>query len=393
MKARILLASILTISLLAACGRVSLLPSATPPPSLPTATTLLPTSTSTPHLPPSVLHIWLPPRFNPAHNPLLQARLDAFSQVHSGLQIDVRIKEETGPASAFESLTLAYAAAPAALPDLVALSRTDLVQAAQSSVIQPIDGLTAALEIPGWSQSARALSHVQNVSYGFPFALDALVLGSSGRDSVQSWMDVTGAGPLAFNVNDAHLLLALYLAAGGTLVNDQGKPALDKATLTRALALFEQKTILMPVESDDLAWQSLQRQGGGFAVGWATGLLARKQAGVQVEALPGFEDTPATLVTGWAWAVASLDVSRQRLAVELADWLTADDFIHSWDDSIGFLPPRSDPRWDAVLQNARVMPSDDVLTAILPVLQQAQADVLRGVTADTAAQTAVGQLK
>jgi ABC-type glycerol-3-phosphate transport system substrate-binding protein len=379
------------LGLLAACAGVDLTPGATPLAAAPTSTTMFPTLTPTAHTGPMVLRVWVPQRFDPASDKLLQARLDSFLESHPGLKIDVRVKEETGAASLLESLLLTSSAAPAALPDLVALPREDLESAAAAGVIQPVDGLSVALDKPGWALSARALSHVQNTAYGLPFALDALVLASSAPAPVTNWVDVVLVGPLAFNVQDARFPLALYLAAGGTLTDDQGKPALDETKLTRVLALFAQKTVV-PLDSDEAVWQSFG-QAGGFAVGWATGLARRDQPGVRIEALPGFEDSSATLVTGWVWAVASLDVEHQNLAVELAEWLTADEFVGAWDESTGFLSPRSDPRWDAVLALARVMPPSDLLTVIGPVLNEAVASVLAGVPPETAARTAMEELK
>jgi ABC-type glycerol-3-phosphate transport system substrate-binding protein len=388
---RLLLASLLTLGLLAACAGVDLTPAATPLPAVPTATALFPTLTPTVHVSPIVLRVWVPSRFDPQKDTLLQARLDSFLESHPGLKIDVRVKEETGAASLLESLLVTSSAAPSALPDLVALPREDLESAAAAGVIQPVDGLKIALDKPGWALSARALGHVQNTAYGLPFALDALVLASSVPEPVTNWVDVVLEGPLAFNVHDASFPLALYLAAGGTLIDDQGKPALDETILARVLALFAQETVV-PLESDEAVWQSFG-QAGGFAVGWATDLTRRDQPGARIEALPGFEDSSATLVTGWVWAVASLDADRQKLAVELAEWLTAEEFVGAWDESSGYLSPRSDARWEAVLASGRVMPSSDLLIVIGPALEEAVASVLAGVSPELAARTAVEALK
>lgn len=391
MNLRLLLVSLLTLGLLAACAGVDLTPGATPLPAVPTATALFPTLTPTAHTSPMVLRVWVPSRFDPQKDALLQARLDSFLESHPGLKIDVRVKEETGTASLLESLLLTSTAAPAALPDLVALPRADLESAAAAGVIQPVDGVKIALDKPGWALSARALGHVQNTAYGLPFAMDALVLASSAPEPVTSWVEIAQTGPLAFNVLDARFPLALYLAAGGTLTDDQGKPALDETILARVLALFAQETV-MPLESDEAVWQSFG-QAGGFAVGWANGLARRDQPGVTIEALPGFEDSSATLVTGWVWAVASRDADRQNLAVELGEWLTAEEFVGVWDQSTGFLSPRSDPRWEAVLALGRVMPASDLLAVIGPVLNDAVASVLAGVPPETAARTVVEALK
>jgi hypothetical protein len=112
-----------------------------------------------------------------------------------------------------------------------------------------------------------------------------------------------------------------------------------------------------------------------------------------VEALPGFDDSPGTLVTGWAWSVASLDVERQTMAVELAQWLTADEFLGPWNTSTGWLLPHTGTEWDAVLSSARLVPSSDAMTVIDALLVQSVAEVIGGVTPEAAAHAAVESLK
>jgi ABC-type glycerol-3-phosphate transport system substrate-binding protein len=100
MSARTLLASLLTLSLLAACGRVPLTATPSPLPE-PTATSTSPAPT--PYAAPLVLRVWVTPRFDPASDSLLQARLDAFAAAHAELKIEVRVKDE---ASLLESLPI-----------------------------------------------------------------------------------------------------------------------------------------------------------------------------------------------------------------------------------------------------------------------------------------------
>ena len=107
--------------------------SATPLPA-PTASATAPAPTQNAGL--GDLRIWVTPRFDPANDPLLQARLDAFAAEHAGISIEVRVKEE---ASLIESLRLTALAAPGASPDLVAFSRADLESAAAAG-IDPADG-------------------------------------------------------------------------------------------------------------------------------------------------------------------------------------------------------------------------------------------------------------
>ena len=383
MSLRLLLASLLTLGLLAACGRVPAPATSSPLPE-PTVTPTSPAPTQ--HVAPIVLRVWVTSRFDPASDSRLQARLDAFAADHAGLKIEVRVKDES---SLLESLRLTAFAAPAASPDLVALPRADLEAAAAQGLIQPLDA--SLLGDAGWHPLARSLGHVNDAVYGLPFALDALALASSAETPLTTWQEVSDAGALAFNANDAFFPLALYLSAGGELTDAQGDLTLDEAVLVRVLALFAQEQA-SPLESDEEVRLSLG-QGGGSAVGWASGLSSGGPPEVKLEALPGLESPPATLVTFWGWSVASAEVERQQLALELAEWLTAEEFLGEWTPSLGFLPPREDARWKPLLDPARPVPPAEWVNLIAPILREAVASVLAGVPPEVAAQAAVIRLK
>jgi hypothetical protein len=96
-----------------------------------------------------------------------------------------------------------------------------------------------------------------------------------------------------------------------------------------------------------------------------------------------------------AGAAAGADVERQQLAVELAEWLTEEEFLGEWVESVGFLSPRpaQRARWDSLLGSARAVPPVELMEAVAPVLQDAVASVLAGVSPEVAARAAVERLK
>lgn len=384
MFARNLFVFLLSFGLLAACGQVPFSVAVSSPLPEPTVTATLPAPT--PYAMPLVLRVWVPPRFDPATNPLLQARLDAFIADHVGLKIEVRARDE---ASLLETLDLTFIAAPAVLPDLIALPGVDLESAATLGLIQPLDA--DIFDDTTWHPSARALGLVNDMVYGLPFALDVLVLASPVQEPNITWQDVLEDGPLAYNANDAYFPLSLYLSAGGTLNDGQDSPNLDEAVLARVLSLFAQGGML-PLESDESVRSSLD-QGNGAAIGWASNFAGNQGGDVHLGAIPGLEDGHVTLVTSWSWSIASHDVERQKLARELAIWLTDGGFLRAWGDATGFLPPTMDTRWEPLLASSRPLPSAELLAVILPVLRDAVASVLDGVPPDAAAHSAVEHLK
>lgn len=381
MSLRSLLASFLTLGLLAACGRVFPAATSSPLPAVAATETPVP-FTPTPRAAPIVLRVWVPPRFDPAFDAQFQARLDAFVDARPGLKIDVRVKEES---ALLESMRLTALAAPGASPDLVLFSRAELEAAAARGLVVPLEA--SALEDDGWYEAARALGRVRDEVYGLPFALDALVLVSPATQPVTSWQEVADAGPLLFNLNEARFPLALYLSAGGGLTDAQGEIVLDEAVLTRVLALFAQGEVIAVDEENPVPAQ------GGFVVGWASGYLLGEQASVRLDALPGLGDSSATLVDGWIWSLASTDVEKQTLALELAVWLTADEFLAGWIPSVGYLPPHTSARWDGLLQTARLVPPAQQMDVVLPNLNEALVSVLGGVSPEAAAHAAVERLK
>ena len=129
---------------------------------------------------PKTLRIWLPPQFDPdtetEASALLKARLEEFQKRRPDLILEIRIKAIEGEASLLNALIATHQAAPSAMPDLVALSRPDLESAVNEGILHPLDGLTMLLDDPDWFPYARPLSHIQNSTYGLPFAANLLGL-------------------------------------------------------------------------------------------------------------------------------------------------------------------------------------------------------------------------
>ena len=86
----------------------------------------------------------------------------------------MRVKAASGPGGLIESLSAASAAAPAVLPALVALSRSDLETAALKGLVFSLDGLTRIVDDTDWYAYARQLALIQGSAFGLPFAGDAI---------------------------------------------------------------------------------------------------------------------------------------------------------------------------------------------------------------------------
>ena len=414
----------ISLFLLAGCANITSLLS-TPEPATQPASTLTATATSTPSPTPTVtpggprvLRIWVPPQFDPAGETpagtLLQKRLDEFMARRPGLQIEVRVKAESGPASLLNSLTATQAAAPSIMPDLVALSRADMEAATAGGLLHPLDGLSTLPDDPDWYPYARQMSHIQNTTFGLPFAGDALALIGYRSPLPSAWTELPEETLFIFPAASKQALFSfsLYLSAGGTLQDGQGRPALDEATMADVLSLYvpatENRFIPASVttyEDDDQAWSAFREQRGNLVVSWTSRYLQEGSASLALAPLPGLDTGSYGLATGWSWALAGSNSDIQPLAVELAEFLSDSQFLAAWTQAAGYLPtrPTALSSWsDAnvqitltqVAESAHLLPGQDLLATLGPLFSEATLSVLNEEQLPlAAAQAAIEQLK
>jgi multiple sugar transport system substrate-binding protein len=356
----------------------------------------------------SVLRIWVPPAFDtldgsPAAN-ILNARLEQFMVENPDIKLEVRVKDLDGEGGMLESLVAASVAAPLALPDLVLLPRPLLESGTLKGLLYPYDNLTKIMDDKNWYDYARQMAHVQSGIYGIPFAGDALALVYHPSLIETPPPDLPSALSLGnvmlFPATDPQALFTLntYLAEGGALQDNQGRPILDEATLTRVLE-FDQngsQSGLMPYwitqySTDQQVWEAFLSNPYPMAVTWVSSYLDPQLTGTGDLALapvPVLTGNDYALATGWSWALAGQDPDRRTHAVKLAEYLVDKDFLAQWTSAAGYLPPRVDALqgWQDASQrqvlhpisiSARLMPSTDLISIIGPVLEQAVVAVIK----------------
>lgn len=381
-----------------------LLESFTPPTPVPTRTARmtptpspLPTATASAEPETPSLQIWLPEQFNlSAENPvaeLLTERLREFESQHSRLKIEVRIKKAETEGDILNALSITSAAAPSVLPDLVLLSRADLEMAALLGLLHPIDGLSTALDDPNWYSYAQQLARIQNTGYGLPVLGDTLVLIYYPElGQIVTWEDILASeGDFVFPAANPQALvgLSLYASAGGEILDSQGLPMLDQETLVRVLTLVEEgvsNEIFPPslanVTNESQVLQIYRTGSANKGIVWY--LSYRPAEDGAITPLPGLGEIPFSYATGWVWALAGSEPENQQLAVQLAEFLVAEDFIAEWTRATGYLPTRpsvveeGDRTLTAILESAQPLPSRDVLAVLGPLMQEALTRVLDG---------------
>lgn len=361
---------------------------------------------------PEILRIWLPPQFNPnSNNPaaaLLKGRLNNFEADHPGLQIEVRVKSESGDADLLNSLAVTSMAAPGALPDLIALPRHSLESAAQKGLIKPLD-VSEETQNPEWYPYAQQLSEIDGTRYGLPFAGDALVMiYRPDLVWIKSWDDILlSDSQLVFAGADpsAQVALSLYASAGGVLTDAQGKPALDQDILIKVLELFlkGRGVTLFPdaaknISTDDQVLQEYRNNRADIGILHFSRFRA-SQDGLYQPLMGLGEDPHFTFSNGWMWALTGQTPEKQQLAMDLAEYLTEDEFLSPWITDAGYLPTRRitnseqvDETVQDVIQAAQPTPSADVVAVLGPLLQEAVIRVLNGEQPEAVARSVIEKL-
>ncbi len=401
-------------------------PTSAPNPGTPAAETeIAPTATSTPQPSatpgPQVLTLWVPPQMDPSSGSqsaqLLEARLQEFAQANPDVIVRLRVKALSGPGGLLESLTAATSAAPDAVPSLVALPRTDLETAALKGLIYPLDGLSDAIDDPDWYAYAKQSAQVENSVFGLPFGGDALVLMYRPEKvgiTPSDWASVLSLGrPVIFPAADTQSLvtMALYQSAGGAIQTEKRHPTLEAAPLTQVLQLYANGAQagcfpywLAQYASEKDTWQAYREQRANFMVTWASQYLTELPANSSAIPMPWLGEAPYTFASGWLWSVSDIDPVRRETSIRLAEFLTSSDFLAKWSPVSSTLPvrPSSLNAWpdqsqaaliESIVKPAQVLPSNDLIASLGPVLQDATLQIIKSqVDPAQAAEAAVERL-
>jgi ABC-type glycerol-3-phosphate transport system substrate-binding protein len=370
------------------------------------------TATAIPETEPPILRVWVPAQFDPsagtAAADLLNRRLEQFEAENPGLQIEVRVKAEEGEQDLLNSLSITNDAAPASMPDLVALSRSDLEAAVSRGLLHPIDGLSTVLLDSDWHEYARGLGKIGETGYGLPFAGQTLVLVyRPGFRAIDKWNDLLeNQAPVVFAADDPQGMigLSLYASAGGEIMDAQGLPTLDPEVLTRLLDMIQEglsRNVFLSsmgnISADSQTLQVYRSGEADRAIIWTLN-YSPSLDGLLLP-LPGLNETPYSFATGWVWALAGSNPEQQQLAVKLAEHLVADDYIAQWTRQTDYLPTRpsslgeGDETIAAVLESAEPIPPNNVVMVLGPLMQEALTRVLKGEPADVVAGSVVEKLR
>jgi len=346
----------------------------------------------------------------------------SFMERYPNVTVVVKLKNETGKGSVLDYLRTASQVAPSVLPDMVVLDLTDLAVAARIGVVFPLDELVAPGLINDLLPGARAAGNVDGKLMGMPFEVDVEhIVFNADQLTVPptTWEDVLSAGvPYRFPakgrnglINDCFLIQ--YLAAGGRLVDEEGRPMLDEPVLAAVLDYYVRGVragvfpldVVEATSADDLwSWYASQRE-GIVHVRARRYLQERFQLrGTRFATIPTRDGQPLTLVRGRALAITARDPAQQAIAARMIEWLLQPDNVVVWNQLTFSVPTRyatfnrweGDPYLDFLRQQVEValpVPVFPQYDQVGRVLQQAVFEVLSGdATPAEAAATAVSAI-
>jgi multiple sugar transport system substrate-binding protein len=329
-----------------------------------------PTPEATP-VPQRTLIVWLPPEIGgrtQSATAVLAEQIRVFSGGYPDLQVVVEQKNVSGPGGMLSYLRTGRSVAPIIMPDLIVLPGDRLQAAFAEELIYPLGTGANSEMMDALYPAARSVARPQDVTLGYPFALtnlphlayDTDVITATFPISITQMLDLPdttllypGSGP-----DGVTIWLQLYLAHGGQLVDEDGRPTLQAEPLRLTLEILEQarQESFITSQSSNVsnlaeAWQ-LFATGNATIVQTSAGQFLQEQVtgpDYGVAPVPGLTGPLTPLVGSWAWAISTSDPARRGLAIELVAFLAQPENLGAWSKAAHILPARSDALllWDA----------------------------------------------
>jgi len=376
----------------------------------PTTTPITPTFPTVP--PVTTLTLWTAEPFSPAQGDasgqILGQQIEAFAAAHPDVVVEYVLKKPYGKGGILNFLLTTSEAVPTAMPDLVAIDTIELKEAAQAGLLQPLDELISAELQEDLFPFAQQAGRFEGQLVGLQFETDIehLIYNTNKLEKPPlTWTEVLTdkvsyvfpAGGREGLVNDAFIIQ--YLALGGQLVDETGRPALNAELVTQVLQFYRDgykmgvipPSVLEFKTLDDCWPVYLSAEVAMSHVSSGRYLADRKLLMyTRFASIPTRDGKVTTLSQGWAWAIVTSDPARQALAVQLIEWLMEPENSVQWNLAAGHLPTRRAafevlgtedsyyPFLSRQLEGARPRLAGVVYSEVSRVLQQGVEKVMTG---------------
>jgi ABC-type glycerol-3-phosphate transport system substrate-binding protein len=358
------------------------------------------------------LTVWGPEQFAPgeadAGRQVLQAQYQAVDSEDADLAVEYMLKLPYGEGGLLDFLLSASYAAPNALPDVAIVDAFELGPLVRAGLAQPLQELIPeelredlfpfaqeACTFDGDLIGLQFEADIEHLIY-YTKTLEAppVIWADLFTDSISY---IFPAGGQARLVNDSFLIQ--YLAKGGQLVDEEGRPAVESTALQRVLRLYNEGSKEGIIPSRVLQLSGLEECWGAYSEGnvtvshissWRYLSSRAHLRDTTFAALPTENGNVATMSRGWAFVIITPDPRRQQAAVRLIETLMAPHNLAEWSQATNHLPTRPSALrltgWPedyaaflaTQLENAYFRPSAPEFDRIAQVLQGAVEDVLRG---------------
>jgi ABC-type glycerol-3-phosphate transport system substrate-binding protein len=376
-------------------------PSTTPTPQ---QTTIVPTKTTSPSSDNTEeLTLWIPPLLaadTPAGS-LLNSHITTLEEAFTLVDIQFRIKEDSGPSGILETLSSASLVAPSTLPDIVLLNPTNLNTAALKGLITPLDEFISSPESPEWYEYAVDAAYVDATFFGLPFICQAEAFAyrkEAFEAEPKDWADILGSGEtflLPLGDPRAKFTLVQYSYLGGRFTDENGSPTIDVEILKDLFDFYAsaKETGLLPLyslqlqsaEESQLAFQ--QGNSNAAVIPLETLLTGSMDDSLLLTPWPTRDKAGVTPTQTLTWAVVQKEGERQELISQVLQWLMEPSFLGELSLTLGWLPTTSAAleEWtetdlsSAVLRLIRTAvpePSAEEVATYSSLLQNAVQDVI-----------------
>ncbi len=366
--------------------------------------------------------LWTVEQFSPQIN-LVNQTLTTFEANSPPDHVSVFVKKVSGQASAVNYLLSAKTVAPDILPDVLILRDDQLPQAWRTGLLQPLSGKIDRTIVQDLLPAARALGTIDGSLAAIPLQMNVEHLVANTTlitPTPLSWQDVLSANVsyrfagVGQNGNLADATLLQYRAAGGTLTNADGTPALSPDALRAVLEYYRDLraqgdiTPAMFAESDPTEFWTDYKNGNIALthIDTRTYLSDRHQLRTSVPApIPTQTGKPAAIVHGWVIALITPDPFRQDAAINLIETFLSTEATTAWASYAQAIPPTQnaftlvagdDPYWQFLgeyLVAADTPPTFSGYTQMSRTIQQAVESVVNDTaTVDDALQVVKDEL-
>lgn len=366
---------------------------------------------------PTTISIWWPDTLYPLNDEtaadILETLVNDFNETNEDIQVEFRLKRSEGEGSILATLTAGIDVATAGMPDLVVLSRRDLVTAARDSLIRPVDDWLPDELRQNLLPGVLSLGEIEGDLYGYPYAITvrhAIYQMEDFAGMPQSYDDVVESeAAFYFRGADSQMLIAQYLANGGRLVDANGLTVIDEQALLNVLAFYAAARDQVDVdalesETNGTYWALVGQTEPALAIADSTLILQRPlDYAFELAPLPHQGSQPLTILSGWIWAVTTAHPERNTAALAFLRWMADAEAQSAYTEAFGILPASrpalriwQDDRYADVLPNwlpnSIILPTGQRVSTATLQIQTAFEAVLEGMSPEEATEAALNTL-